>query len=122
MAKKTSSGAKIAAGVGIAALAAGAAAAYYFTGKGGKANRRKVSAWTHKAKQEVVRELKKMKTVSKAAYHKTAAEVLAKYKQAKNIDPQELTALGHELKGHWDKISKHVSKLGTKAKTAAKKK
>ena len=120
MAKKSSAG-KVAAGLGVAALAAGAAAAYFFTGKGGKQNRKKVSAWAHKAKQEVVRDLKKMKTVSKAAYHKTSQEVLAKYKQAKNIDPKELTELGNELKGHWNKISKDIAKLGAKGKTAVKK-
>jgi hypothetical protein len=117
MAKKTSSAAgKIAGGLGLAALAAGAAAAYYFTGKGGKQNRKKVSAWTHKAKTDMVSEMKKMKTVSKAAYEKAAKEVLAKYKQAKNIDPKEFAALGHELKGHWNSISKKVSKLGTAGK------
>src|SRR6185369_8612524 len=121
MAKKISTGVKIAEGIGVAALVAGAAAAYYFTGKGGKQNRRKVSAWAHKAKQEVVQKLKQMKTVSKTAYDKAASEVLAKYKQAKNIDPKELAALGNEIKGHWTKISKDISKLGTKAKTAVKK-
>jgi len=123
MAKK-SSGAKVAEGLGIAALAAGAAAVaagYYFSGKEGKKHRKQVSAWSKQAKMEMVKKLKEMRTVSKQAYNKAAAEVLAKYKQAKNVDPEELMAFGQEIKGHWDKISKEVSKLGVKKPVKEKK-
>jgi uncharacterized protein HemX len=120
MSKKPS---KIAEGLGIAALAAGAAAAaagYYFYGKEGKAHRKMAASWTKKAKTEMVKKIKEMKTLSKENYDKAATEVMAKYKQAKNIDPKELQELGQELKGHWEKISKQVSQLGVK-KIAPKK-
>jgi hypothetical protein len=45
---------------------------------------------------------------------------LAKYKQIKNIDPKEVEALGKELKGHWEKIAKDLSKMGSKKPTATK--
>jgi hypothetical protein len=61
-----------------------------------------------------------MKGVSKQAYDSAAKEVLAKYKQIKNIDPKEVEALGKELKGHWEKIAKDLSKMGSKKPTATK--
>jgi hypothetical protein len=120
---KKSSGVKIAEGLGVAALAAGVAAVaagYYFSGKEGKKHRKQVSAWSKQAKMEMVKRLKEMRTVSKQAYNKAAGEVLAKYKQAKNVDPEELMAFGQEIKGHWDKISKEVKKLGAKKAPAKK--
>lgn len=117
MPTKRSSAIKIAEGLGIAALAAGAAAAaagIYFSGKEGKKRLKQLSGWSKKAKIEMLQKIKKMKTVSKQAYDQAAKEVLAKYKQAKNIDPKELQAFGRELKSHWNKISKEVSKLGAK--------
>ena len=120
MPKKTSSVKKVAAGLGVAALAAGAAAAYYFAGPKGKKHRDQLSALGKKAKTDMVQRIKGMKTLSKQAYAGAVKEVLAKYKQAKNIDPQELVILGQELMGHWDDISKNIAKLGTKKKTPAK--
>ena len=122
MSKKSTSK-KIAGGLGLAALAAGAAAVaagYYFTGKEGKKNLKKLSGWSKKANAEMLVKIKQMKAVSKQTYDHAAKEVLAKYKQAKNIDPKELEAFGRELKRHWEKISKEVTKLGAKKKTAKK--
>jgi len=121
MVKKSSS--KLAEGLGIAALAAGAAAAaagYYFYGEGGKKHRKQAAAWSKQAKTEMVKKIRQMESLSKTAYNQAAREVMAKYKQAKNIDPAELQAFGLELKGHWDKISKEIVKLGA-GKTTAKK-
>jgi len=121
MAKKTSTGSKVAAGLAVAALATAAAAAYYLTGSKGKQHRLQVKAWAKQARSEMLQRVKKMKSMSKQTYDTAAKEVLAKYKQAKNIDPAELAALGAELKGHWDDISKKVSKLGAAKKAGGKK-
>jgi uncharacterized protein HemX len=116
MNKKSSTG-KIAVGLGLAAVAAAAAAVaagYYFSGEQGKKHRKEFADWSGKAKADMLIKIKKMGAFSKQAYNEAAEEVLAKYKQAKNIDPKELQAFGRELKGHWEKIAKEVSKLGTK--------
>jgi len=110
---------KIAGGLGLAALAAAAATTYYFYGKDGKKHRADAKHWGHAAKGEMLKKIKGMKQVSKQTYEQAVREVLAKYKQAKNIDPAELVALGTELKGHWDDISKNLAKMGAK-KPAAK--
>ncbi|MFA5991549.1 MAG: hypothetical protein WC794_04890 [Candidatus Doudnabacteria bacterium] len=112
---------KIAEGLGLAALAAGAAATYFFYGQDGKKNRKTLTAWSKKAKEEMVKKIKGMKKVSKANYEVAAKEVLAKYKQIKNIDPKDVEVLGKELKGHWQKISGDLTKLGQTKKPVVKK-
>jgi len=110
----------IAIGAG-AALAAAAAGIYFFGGKRGAKNRKKVSAWAEKAKREALAELRKVKTVSKQSYNKTVDEVMKRYKQAKRLDPAELTALASELKSHWNSISKELGKAGSKIRRVARK-
>ena len=116
---KTTIATKIAGGLGVAALAAAAAATYYFYGNKGKQHRRQITAWSKKAKEEMVQKIKQMKTFSKQAYDKAAKEVMTKYKQAKNVKPEELATLGREIQSHWNKISKDISALG-KRKAAAR--
>ena len=121
MAKNTSSLGKVAEGLGVAALAG--AAIYYLTGKEGEKRRKNLSSWAKKAEAEVAQKIKGAKSFSKTAYEQAAKEVLAKYKQAKNIDPKELATFGKELKGHWDQIAKGANKLvAKKAPAKAKKK
>ena len=122
--KKTSNAGKVA---GVVSLAAGVVAAvatgYYFYGNGGKGHRKEVSDWGKKAKMDMLEKIKQMKAVTKEAYDKALAEVLAKYKQVKNIDPKQLQTFGQELKAHWVEISKQAVKLSNKGqikKTAAK--
>jgi hypothetical protein len=114
---KISSSEKRAGALGLAATAVAAVAAgYYFYGKGGKGHRKQASAWSKKAKMEMLRQIKQMKVVSWTAYHKAAREVLAKYNLAKNIDPLELQNFGQELKAHWVQISKEAGELSRKGK------
>ena len=113
---------KIAEGLGLAALAAGAAATYFFYGPGGKTRQKNLKVWSKKAKEELVKKIKSMKSVSKQTYETATKEVLAKYKQIKNIDPKEVEVLGKELKGHWEKIPKDLSKIGAKKPATVKSK
>lgn len=105
-------------GAGVAALAAAAAGTYFFAGKGGAKNRKKVAAWTHKAKREVMQEMHKMEKVSEKAYHKTVDMVMDNYKNVKNIDKQELAAIAGELKNHWKAIASEVKQVQSKIKKA----
>ncbi len=122
MTKKSSRAGKVAGVLGLAAGVAAAAAGYYFYGKDGKKHRKALGAWSKKAKTEMLEKMKNMETVSKQAYSKAATEVLAKYKQAKQVDPKELAAFGQELKTHWQQIANHAAKLGTKKKSGKSKK
>ena len=123
MDKKIISANKVSAGkiagrvIGLAAGAAVAiAAGYYFYGKSGKKHRQEASAWTKKAKMEILEKIQRMKDVTEETYRKVVEEVLAKYKLIKNIDLKELQSFGEELKAHWVEISKEAAKLGSKGR------
>lgn len=109
-------------GVGLTALAAATAAGtYFFGGKKGAKNRAKVSKWADDAKKDVVKQLKGLEKVTKTTYAEAVDAVVAKYKQAKKIDPKELLAVAGELKGHWDAIAAEVEAAGKKVVPVVKK-
>lgn len=110
-------------GIGIAAagIAAAAAGAYLLTGKQGQKNRKKISSWAVKAKKDIVTELKSAQKVSKQTYNDTVKNVLAKYKQLKNVDPKELQSLMVEAQGHWNNIAAELKAASNTVSKAAKK-
>lgn len=118
--KKTTTGAQVAVGAGIAALAAFAAAGYFLYGKDGAKNRKKVRGWMLKAKGEVLEGVEKMKDVSEADYKMIVDKVGAKYKAVKSIDPAEVEAMVRELHGHWKNIKKSISPAPKKKKAVKK--
>ena len=123
MSKKSTNGAGVAIGAGVAALAAFAAAGYFLYGKDGAKNRRKIRGWTLKAKGEVLEGVEKLKDVSEEQYAMIIDKVGAKYKAMKSIDPAEVEAMIKELRGHWKNIKKSISPAPKKkqAKEAVKK-
>lgn len=110
------------AAVGLAALAAAAAGAYYFYGsKNAAKHRKQMKSWTVKAKAEVMEKMEQMNNLSQGAYEKAVAEVTNKYKHFKNVPPKELQNLSKELKSHWKSIAAHLSKSPVVKKPTAKK-
>jgi len=106
-----SKGHKVAYGIGLAALAAATAGAYFLYGtKQGAKTRKQIKGWMLKAKGEVLEKLEGMKDISQEAYDKVIDEVEAKYKAVKNIDQKDIAAFGKELKSHWKDIKKEVDK------------
>lgn len=92
-------------GVGLAAVAAAAAGAYFLYGKEGAKNRRKVKSWMLKMKAEVLEGLENAKEVNEKTYRKVVADVTRRYK---NVDKKELAEMARELMGHWRNISKQI--------------
>ncbi len=123
MSKSQHVGVKLAT-AGAAALAAAAATAYYFAfDKGAKKHRDAAKTWASKAKEEVIKELKQLKTVTKPAYEAAVKQVVKKYGEYEKAAPAEITALQKNLMSHWEKISKAiVAKAKPKTKAPAKKK
>jgi hypothetical protein len=112
---------KVAVGAGVAALVAAAAGTYFFYGsKDAKKNRATAKAWSHKAKNEVIKELKKASATTEKSYHATVKDVAARYQKLQKLDPKEVAVFVSELKSHWKNISKEL-KSGAK-KPAPKKK
>lgn len=105
-------------GLGIAALAAAAAGAYFLYGKTAPKQKKKIRGWMLRMKGEVMEGLEGLRDVSEESYDKVVEKVSKKYEQAKNIDKSEVDAITKELKGYWKNISRHVMQA---AKTPSKK-
>ncbi|MEK7173669.1 MAG: hypothetical protein AAB710_01145 [Patescibacteria group bacterium] len=95
-------------GLGLAALAAAAAGAYFLYGKSTPKQKKKIKGWMLRMKGEVMDGLEGLRDVSEESYDKIVDKVSKKYEQAKNIDKSEVDAISKELKGYWKNISKHV--------------
>jgi DNA-directed RNA polymerase subunit F len=107
--KKIATG--VAVGAGIAAAVAAVAGAYFLYGaKDAAKNRKKVKAWSLKAKGEILEKLEKLSDVSEEVYNKIVDEVSEKYKKVKNIDQEDIEKFGKELKSHWRKMERDVKK------------
>ena len=107
---KKKSGFALKAGLGIAAAAAAAGAYYFLASPEAKKHRKDAKVWANKAKQDLVAQMKKMKTVSEKSYSAAASQVIAKYKKFEKEHPKEFAAVSKELKGQWSKIKKHLPK------------
>lgn len=106
-------------GLGLAAIAAAAAGAYFLYGKAGPKQKKKIKGWMLRMKGEVMDGLESLRDMSGDAYEKMVDKISRKYQSAKNIDKDEVAALAKELKGYWKNISKHVTQA---VKTSPRKK
>lgn len=109
-------------GLGIAALAATAAGAYYLYGSDKAAkNRTQVKSWMLRMKAEVMDQVENMKDVSQEKYDEIIEKVSDKYAAIKDIDRDELKALAGRMKSHWKDIQEDISDtVGHEAKEVKK--
>src|SRR3989344_7430536 len=103
-------------GLGLAALAATAAGAYFLYGKDGAKNRKKIKGWVLTMKGEVLSRIEGMREFNEEAYKKIVDDVTKRYKAVKNVDKSELLEIAADLKKHWGTLSKQVSKVAGGAK------
>ncbi|MCX6703197.1 MAG: hypothetical protein NTV02_00700 [Candidatus Zambryskibacteria bacterium] len=121
MAAKKENNNVVATAVGLGALAALSAGAYFLYGtKEGAKKRVKIKGWMLKAKGEVLEKMEALKDVNEEAYNKVVSTVMNKYEGLKNIDQSEVASLVTDLKKHWKNIKKHVDEA-TKVKKVVKK-
>ncbi len=112
----------VAMAVGIGALAALSAGAYFLYGtKEGAKKRVKIKGWMLKAKGEVLEKMEALKEVNEETYNKVLSTVMKKYEGLKNIDQAEVALMMTDLKKHWSSIKKHID-VATKAKKPAARK
>lgn len=100
---------EVAIGLGVTALAAAAAGAYFLYGsKKGPARRKALKSWTVKMKGEVMEEIENAKELTQDTYHDVIDKVSKKYEALQNIDQDELKETVKRLKGHWKDIKKEI--------------
>jgi len=118
--KPTITNTEIAAAAGIA-IAAAAAGAYFLYGKDAPKRRAQVKSWMLKAKGEVLEQIEKLPNLDEATYYGLIDTVSKKYAGLKHVDSAEIAGLVKELQGGWKAIKKQVSPAKKTAKKAAKK-
>lgn len=105
----------VAIGVGMAALAAAAAGAYYLYGsEKGPQRRKRLKSWTLRMKAEVMEEIEKLKELNQGAYEAVIATISKKYSRFKDIDPAEVAELASRMKTHWKDIQKDIKSSTSK--------
>ncbi len=120
-AKKVKQGDGVGVGVALgAALAGVVATGFYLYGSKGVDNRKKVRAWTIKAKGEVLEQFEKMQELSKESYTQAIDKVTAKYAKLASVGEAEATKLNKELKRYWKEIETGVTKKKPKKSAPTK--
>lgn len=115
MVQKTAGAKKVAAGLGIAGLAAaGIAGAYFLYGKDGAKNRKKVKSWALRTKADVMDKIEKTKDLTQENFHTIVDAAAAKY--AKTVSPEDVAAYTKSLKKHWKDIKNDVMGIKPKKK------
>jgi hypothetical protein len=109
--KKTNAGSILASIAGITAAAIGG---YYLYGhKDAETNRAKVRGWMLRAKGDVLDELEKVGEVTESAYTRAVDAVATKYRELRNIEPEELNSFIEEMRQHWQGIKQSIEKRTT---------
>ncbi|MFA6414968.1 MAG: hypothetical protein WCV89_03235 [Candidatus Paceibacterota bacterium] len=113
-------------GAGLVAAAGAAAAGYYFYGsKDAKKHRKIVAKWATSMKNEVVREVKRLKKVSPREFAAIVDRVAKTYQVTRNIHAADMKRAAKELKENWDAVQREtartVRKTASRTKTAVKK-
>jgi len=121
--KKKSDNGGVVAALGLGALAALSAGAYFLYGtKEGAKKRVKIKGWMLKAKGEVLEKMEALKDVNEEAYNKVVSTVMSKYQGLKNVDQGEVASLVEDFKKHWKNIKKHIDEATKVKKVVSKKK
>lgn len=94
-------------GVSVAAIAAGAAGAYFLSSA---KKRKELKGWMLKMKGEALEKVENLKEATEPAYHRAIDEAAKRYHVLKNIDQKELAQIIKELKSHWKHINQKINK------------
>lgn len=110
-AKKSNTGKKVAIGLGVAAIGAGA---YYLLGPDGKKNQKKIAAFASKIKKEAEQKIKEVKNATEPAYHKVIDTLSKKYGTDYKEHKNEISAIAKALKSSWKDIKNSAKKPSKK--------
>jgi len=117
---------RIIAGSGAAAATMAAAAATYYLYGAPKAaqNRKKVAGWARKAEREIVREARELKekAYTDANINRIIAAVAARYKQAEDLEAEDVKRFVTAVSEQWKKSGSKALKRAKQKRPVAKKK
>jgi plastocyanin domain-containing protein len=105
----------------LTAAALAGAAAYWFSGKHGKAHKAQAKAWAKKARVEVEKQMKNAKKLGAAEYARIVDEAVKRYGSLENVSAADLMAAAQDMKSDWDMIQMHAKKMAHTVKSVTKK-
>jgi hypothetical protein len=105
--QKKSHAGEVAAGVGLAAAAAGVY--YLFKTKSGAKARASAARWASGLQKDVLKELKNVTAAGEKEYKKVIHDVAERYEKLKGIDSKDLASLVRDLEGHWSAVRKEFT-------------
>lgn len=109
--KANMSGKKTVAGVAAVAAAGMAAVGYYFYASKDASKKRKIAAkWARDLKQDVAKEVKKIKQVDRKVVASVVDGVVKTYKGIRTLDRHEVERAARELKSNWEMLAKEFNK------------
>jgi gas vesicle protein len=106
-------------GLGLAAAAAAAAGYYFYASKEAVKNRKVAAKWATGFKKDVVKQLKDSGVMDSAAVKSAVSKVEKAYKQAQDIDAEDIKRAAKELKDNWDSVASEIKKGVAKGKKQA---
>jgi hypothetical protein len=105
----------------LTAAALAGAAAYWFSGKEGKAHKAQAKAWAVKARKEVEKQMKHAKKLGAAEYTRIVDEAVKRYGSLENVSAADIMAAAKDMKGDWDMIQMHAKKMAHTVNSVTKK-
>lgn len=117
-----SGGEKVGIGVALSAAAVAAAGAYFLYGSPSAANnRKKVKAWTLKAKGEVLEAMEKASKMTADEYQTLVNGIAAGYSKMQTVSKADVNDFKKEMMTNWHKVAKTAMGVKKSVKKAAKK-
>lgn len=117
-----SGGEKVGIGVALTTAAVAAAGAYFLYGSPNAAkNRKKVKAWSLKAKGEALEALEKAGQMTADEYQTLINGIAAGYSKVQGTSKNEIAEFKKEMMDYWQKIAKGANSAKKTTKKSAKK-
>ncbi len=106
-----SSGSSCKLGVGIAAMAAVGALAYFLYGtKAGSDKREKIASWARETKDKAVSTGADLGDIGAKMYAEMKTLLRDKYEDVKKLNKKELAKLADQVRENWEKTKKDIGK------------
>jgi hypothetical protein len=113
-AQRVTTGTKVSIGASLTAAAVAAAGAYFLYGsKNASKNRKKVASWVEDAKAEVMKGLKKAKSMSEAEYHELVEKVAKAHSEIAKLSKSDISQFKKDMAAGWKVIAQNASGLVT---------
>lgn len=112
---------EVALGVGAGLLAAGAAGYYFYASKRAKKHRKVAVFWAKNLKEDVQKEIKKLKSLDQATITNAIDKAVKTYKGVRVVRREDLMRAIRELKENWQELERESRRTVSAGKSTGRK-